>query len=95
MFSRITMSRSHLKGLAGAKTAITNVQADLLKRFPGGGGLRGTWNGNVLTVNGSNVSGTITVTDSLVRVDLKLTGTAMFTKGLVGGEIQKYLESYL
>ena len=66
--SKINIERSHALGLEVAKEKVTEVEKKLQERY----GLRTTWKGNTVHIDGKGVSGTLEVGESSVRLDLKL-----------------------
>lgn len=64
----IDISREHSLGLAGARAAAEKLAADLGQRF----GLAGEWKGNDLEFRRPGVSGTLSVTETQVRLQVAL-----------------------
>ncbi|HEX4334050.1 MAG TPA: polyhydroxyalkanoic acid system family protein [Usitatibacter sp.] len=64
----IRIEREHGLGLAGARAAAERLAADLGKRF----GLEGEWRGDVLEFERPGVSGSLSITQTHVRLEVAL-----------------------
>ena len=87
--AHIDLVRPHALGLAGARRAAEAVALDLEREH----GLRPTWEGDTLRVDGPGVHGTLTAGPDAVRVVVRL-GLAMrpFRRALQA-EIERQLDA--
>ena len=89
--AQISISRTHLLGPEGARNAADRVAADLREEH----GLRTHWEGNVLMVHGKGIHGTLTVTENLVEVRVKLGMAMSFFRSALEREINSELNEHL
>lgn len=84
----IEISREHSLGLAGARAAAEKLAADLGKRF----GLQGEWRGNALQFERPGVSGSLSVTQTHVRLEVALGFMLKAMKGSIESAIHHEVE---
>lgn len=66
--SEIKIDRNHALGTSEAKTRVNNLEPKLKEKY----GVSLDWNGNTANVKGTGVSGTLSVDEAKVSVNLKL-----------------------
>ncbi len=66
--SKINIERSHSLGVEAAREKVVEVEKKLQERY----GLKTTWKGDTIHIDGKGVSGTLEVGESSVRLNLKL-----------------------
>lgn len=85
--SEIKIQRSHQLGQTEAQKRVTSMEAKLKDKY----GVKLDWKGNHADVKGSGVSGTISVLDQEVAVQLKL---GLLLKPM-SGKIREALETQI
>jgi putative polyhydroxyalkanoate system protein len=89
--AKISITRSHALGLAGAKQAIDTIGADLAAKYQ----VTHQWAGNTLKVSRSGLDGTLEVTDTTVIINLNLGFLLSAVKGQIENAINAELDQRL
>ena len=87
----IDIERAHNLGLAGIRELMEHFAAGLHERY----GLERHWQGDVLQLSGSGVSGAITVTARAVRVTAELGFLLRPLRGRIEQDIHARLDRHL
>lgn len=89
--AKISITRPHSLGLAGAKQAIDSVGNDLATQYE----VTRQWSGDTLQVKRSGMDGTLEVTDSAVTINLNLGFILSAAKGPIERAINNELDKRL
>jgi putative polyhydroxyalkanoate system protein len=85
----IHVEREHRLGLEGARAAAQRLARDLGTRF----GLQGEWKGDVLAFQRPGVQGTLSVTDTHVRLEVALGLMFKAMKGSIESAIHREVDA--
>lgn len=87
----IEITRSHVLGASGARTAVEKVAEKLHQKL----NVETSWNDDVLHFEGNGANGQIEVHDEQVHLALNLGFVLKSMKGWIRTEAEKYLDEYL
>jgi len=85
----IHLEREHALGLEGARAAAQRLAQDLGTRF----GLKGEWQGDVLTFQRPGVQGKLSITDTHLRLEVALGLMFKAMKGSIESAIHREVEA--
>jgi len=86
----IDMTRRHALGHERAREIVSEIGAELLRRY----GVQTGWQGNTLLVRRGGIEGRIEVGDDNVRMHAQLGVMVGMLKGTIEQEIQKQFERH-
>lgn len=86
----IDITKNHTLGKAGVKTKVDEV----LARIGGSLGLQGSWNGDTYNIT-KPATGTFSITDTSVRVQIELSFIQRALKGTIEDRINSELKKAL
>lgn len=87
----IEINRTHSLGLDRARTVVERVAGKLREKI----NVSTEWSGNTLQFEGSGADGRIEVSESEVRLAIKLNFLLKSMKGWIRDEAEAYLDEYL
>lgn len=89
--AKISITRTHTLGRAGAREVVNQVAADLGAKHQ----VQSHWEGDTLVIKRSGLDGTLAVTDTEVQIHVSLGLMLSAIKGLLEKEIHAQLDAKL
>lgn len=89
--SQITVERQHTLGREVARERAGKLVEKLQSKYD----MQAEWQGDTVELKRSGITGQVAITDTLVRVDIKLGMMLSMMGGMVEAEINKALDKYL
>lgn len=89
--ANIDIERSHHLGIAGARSVVDKIAADMQKRL----GVTHQWQGDVLQFSGTGVHGAINVSEDAVRITAQLGMLLSAFRAKIEQDISEKLDRHL